>query len=317
MADCHALLFTYMSYRIYIQRAYTLARANPLLWLLGAVSSGAALGSMLVWAGVLLRSETSWTESLRMLNIPVWVLVLSILLLIALAALGRYAKTILLLHLVAQLRVKRVPQGFRRASDAAVVEPEDEALAGVMHQSLVRESKQSYFTVLAIHGVVSLLLLVALAALLYPPLFMTTNDLQIKLIITSVVGTLFLALLILFQGIFATLFVVLYRRSMKVAMNVAGDMLIMHIQTVFAVGLLAIVLLLASAVVFYGVLAGLLRVADLSWSFLALSIIGFLWIGIMQVFFSAIIVQLFADLVKPEAFESAIKPIKEEASSEL
>lgn len=304
-----------MTYRYYLQRAYALVQENPWLWLVGAAVSASAMCLLVIIFVTLFGNSVSWIEVIRGAQYPTKQIVLLFAGLLVLAILGRFAKIVLILHLVSQLRIKRIPKGFRRASDAAVVEPEDLALAGTIHPSLVRESRKYIASVLAVHGIVTLLLLLGVFAVVYPPLYMISEAVQVKVTITSLIGFSIIAIVALSQGMLATFFIVLYHRPAKVSMNISGDMLVMHLQKILLLGTSVLAVLLASGATFVGMYQGLLRFSNPVVSFFCVALMFLLWVGALQVFFTAVALQLFSDLIKPEAFELAHKPINEEASS--
>jgi hypothetical protein len=94
-------------------------------------------------------------------------------------------------------------------------------------------------------------------------------------------------------------------------------MLVMHVQKILLIGFLVIGSLGISGVVLYGALTGLEQVANQSFSFVTVSIGALLWVGMVNVFMTSVIAQLFSDIVKPEAFDQTAPSITEASSPEL
>ncbi len=304
-----------MPYRIYFQKAYAVIQKNPMLWLLGGLASASGLGIVCALFLIVHSGSGEWIESFKSTSYPWWGWVLAVVGLGVISVLGRMAKVIMVLHLAAQLRVKRVPFGFRRASDATMIEPEDTAAAGVLHRSLVQESKHYFESAIAIHAVTSLLIALSVGAIGYSLLYMAPVEMRVKLTITSLIGFAIIVLVVSLQGMLATLFSILYQRPMKVAMNVAGDMMVMYLQRLLALGIACVCLVVASGFVLFGAYETISRISNAGASAAVIVVLGLIWFGALNAFVSAIGILLFGDLVKPEVFETAKQTVIDSASS--
>jgi hypothetical protein len=315
-----------MDFAALFRRAYLTTINNPALWLFGLfLTSGFNAHWFVLFNQLQFAVKNPATLGREVLEHPAD----ATLIIISLLATGaitlvvsNWAKILLFLHAAEILKLKRVMPGWRRASDAVAssVDPASPTIFG-LQKKLIHESQRYFWPVVGVSVLTGAMTIAVAIILFFPAGYLLRAD-QNQGIVLALAMALFTVLLLFisFQNIFATLFIILYQRGIRSALNLALDLIVTKWQhiAVFAVILLVIYGLGVSAA--FGIVhlsrgpiavgfaiashanmtaAALLFGAE----WILVSLLLLVWVALLNVFSNVALLILFNDLVKAKPAE--------------